>query len=63
MSGVRVQGTVKDDIECIILYRKKMSPHKTVNKQSVSDDLITKEAKRVRRIMGGLSDIQNTGSK
>lgn len=52
MSGVRVQGTVKDDIECIILYRKKMSPHKTVNKQSVSDDLITKEAKRVRRIQG-----------
>ena len=52
MSSVRILGTVKDDIELIISYRKKMAPHKNVSKQSVSDDLITKEAKRVKKILG-----------
>ena len=52
MSGVRILGTVKDDIESIIDYRKKLAPHKNITKQSVSDDLITKEAKRVKRILG-----------
>ena len=52
MSGVRVQGTIKEDIEYIIKYRKKIAPHKMVSKQSVSDDLINKEAKRIKKILG-----------
>ena len=52
MSGVRILGTVKDDIELIIDYRKKLAPHKNATKQSVADDLITREAKRIKKILG-----------
>ena len=52
MKQVKMIDVVDADLTLIVKYKKSLAPHKPANKQFVVADLITKEARRVRRIMG-----------
>ena len=49
MKQVRVSDVTHEEIKAITVYKQTLSPHKTINIQSVVADLIAKEAKRVKR--------------
>ena len=51
MAAVRTD-TVIAELEAIAKYRKKISPHMFHSNQSIAADLIIKEAKRIKKVLG-----------
>lgn len=49
MKMVRVD-LVDKELENIVSYRKKLTPHKFISKQNVVGDLIVKESNRINKI-------------
>ena len=52
MKQVRMIDQVDEDLAIVVKYRKTIAPHKVANKQFVVADLITREAKRIKKILG-----------
>lgn len=52
MSSVRI-NSVDKEVNKIIEYRKKQTPHLFISKQNLIADLVVKEAKRIERLMEG----------
>lgn len=52
MKQVGMEEVVHEDLILITNYKKSLAPHKSTTIKSVAADLITREAKRIRRIKG-----------
>ena len=52
MKQVAMIEAVHEDLLLITEYKKSLAPHKSITIKSAVADLITKEAKRVRKIKG-----------
>ncbi|MDC0637473.1 hypothetical protein OAP25_02110 [Flavobacteriaceae bacterium] len=51
MKQVAMIEAVHEDLLLITEYKKTLAPHKSTTIKSVAADLITKEAKRIRKIL------------